>query len=144
MSSGELQFQTQAFCAKLRILGKEWDTEYSGNNLQQMANQESAKSEEEKKFYQAKRRADNEHRLEILHTKFNKEYFSDAQALKTVLLSRVSVTVLRGGGRPSTGPGFSEPRLPPPPALLESGSVAGANPFNEVADYLENLASRLF
>jgi hypothetical protein len=142
MSPLELRFYTQAFCEKLRGFGKKWDSEYQKNYQTYVDAMKSAKTEQEQNSYAAKRMADNEASLRRLRDEFNEKYFRDAQAFKVELLKRVSKVVIRGGG-PSTGPGYSEPLLPPPSVLLEYGDTAGADPFSEAADYLENLAKRL-
>lgn len=141
MTPTELLFRTQAFCAKLRILGDELDAKTDADNQRWVTCDHSANSKEEKTFCSSKRQADHEHSLSLMKDKFDKHYFQGAQALKTVLLNRVGGTRI-GGGR-IIGPGSSEPALPPTPPLLESGSLAGANPFKSVAEYLENLAARL-
>jgi len=143
MPRPELKLQTDALCAKIRILSKEWTDGWSKNNANSDREMKSAISREEKEAIAVQRSANNEHLINYVASEFRNKYLRDCLSLRLELLRRVGFVTYEGNNKP-TGPGFTEPPLPMTPLLLGvSSSTTGADPFKDVADYLEDLANRL-
>jgi len=143
MPRAELKMQTDALCAKIRILSKEWRDGWAKNNVDATRDMGSATSREQKEAIELQREANEEHLMNHVASEFRNKYLLDCQSLRMELLRRVGFVTYEAINK-ATGPGFTEPPLPTTPLLLGiSGSTAGPDPFNDVVDYLENLANRL-
>lgn len=121
---------TQALSEKLRAIGKEWDDGYFHNNAAAIQHMNAAATQEEKNRYTSQRVRDNDDLLDSLKQRFDREYLESSQSLRAELTRRTE--------RPEE---VLKPLDVPP--LLRGDVAAGPNPFNDVADYLDRLASRL-
>lgn len=131
MTDAELRSNVQQLCSKIRNLGAEWNEAYFRNNKRAIAAINSAKSEEEKEAYGTKRMTENEHEYKLLEARFDREYRNEGNLLAAELLRRVETPAEALNSEHTT------------PPLLQAGVAAGANPWDEVCNYLETLARRL-
>jgi len=142
MSVTELRNRTEIFCAGIKVLAQQWEEGYKADNAKAAECQHNAKSDEDHKICEANRQADNEKLYGSLESEFRNKYLRDASTLRLELWNRASRIIIDSKG--GVGPGISQPQLPKIPVLLETGKGYGPNPWQEVVDYLEQLASRMY